>query len=78
MLKIVQNSDNLRDFWTIFNIFAKLIFALKFNILMYQHPNNMHKNLHKVFITGQKLTAIAKLKFSNFCRGWGNPLIWSI
>ena len=31
-LKIVQKSGNLRDFWTIFNIFAKLIFALKFRI----------------------------------------------
>ena len=28
MLKIVQKSSNLRDFWTISNKFAKLIFAL--------------------------------------------------
>ena len=32
MLKIVLKIGNLRDFGTIFNIFAKLIFALKFNI----------------------------------------------
>ena len=35
MLKIVRKLDqtlNLPDFWIVFNIFAKLIFALKFNI----------------------------------------------
>ena len=32
MLKIVQKSRKLPDFRTFFNIFAKLIFALKFNI----------------------------------------------
>ena len=32
MLKIGQKSGNLRDFWTFFNIFAKLIFALKFRM----------------------------------------------
>ena len=32
ILKIVQKSGNLSDLWTIFNIFAKLIFALKFRI----------------------------------------------
>ena len=32
MLKIVQKSRKLLDFWTILNIFAKLFFALKFNI----------------------------------------------
>ena len=26
-VKIVQKSGNLRDFWTTFNIFAKLIFT---------------------------------------------------
>ena len=32
------------DFRTIFNIFAKLIFALKFKLWVLTHPNNMHKN----------------------------------
>ena len=32
MLKNVQKSRKLPDFRTIFNIFAKLIFAFKFNI----------------------------------------------
>ena len=32
MLIIGQKSGNLRDFWTIFYIFAKLIFALKFKL----------------------------------------------
>ena len=32
MLKIVQKSVNLRNSWTIFNIIAKKIFALEFNI----------------------------------------------
>ena len=43
MLKIVQKLGNLRDFWTIFNIFAKLIFALKFNICwLLTHSNNIY------------------------------------
>ena len=36
------------DFRTIFNIFPKLNFALKFYICLLIHPNNMHKNF---FIT---------------------------
>ena len=32
MLKIVQKSRKLPDFWTIFNIFAKLFSTLKFCI----------------------------------------------
>ena len=43
------------NFRTFLKIFAKLIFALKFNITVCQHPNNMHKNFHKVYITGQKI-----------------------
>ena len=43
---------NLPDFLIIFNIFGKLIFALKFNIWVLTHTNNMHKNVHKVIITG--------------------------
>ena len=55
MLKIVQKLGqtlNLQDFCIIFNLFPKLIFALKFNIRMWQHHNNMHRNFHKGFITG--------------------------
>ena len=33
---------NLPDFWIVYNIFAKLVFAFKFNIWVWQHPNNMH------------------------------------
>ena len=39
MLKIVPKSGNLRDFWTNFNIFAKLIFAPKFKIRVLTCPN---------------------------------------
>ena len=39
MLKIVQKSSKLRDFWTIFNIFAKLIFAFEFRIYVLTRPN---------------------------------------
>ena len=49
-LKIIQKSTKLRiwpSFWTILKIFAKLIFALKFNIWLCEHPNNMHKNFLK-------------------------------
>ena len=49
MLKIIWKSGK---FWTIFNIFSKLIFALKFDICVWQHPNDMHRNFHKFFITG--------------------------
>ena len=52
MLKIVRKSGKLPDFRTIFNIFAKLIFALKLIIWVLTHPNKMHKNFHKVFIQG--------------------------
>ena len=73
MLKIVQKSRKLPDFWTIFNIFAKLFSALKFNIWVLTHPKNKHKNFHKVFITGYKITGNAILWFSpvptNFCSG---------
>ena len=54
MLKIVQNSGNLQDFWTIFNILAKLIFALKFKILVLSRTIWMHKNFHKVFYSRLK------------------------
>ena len=39
MLKIVQKSRKLPDFWTISNIFAKLILALKFDIQGLAYPN---------------------------------------
>ena len=52
MLKIVQKSRKLPDFRTIFNIFAKLFSALKFDILLLIHPKNKYKNFHKGFITG--------------------------
>ena len=48
ILKIVQKSRKLPDFLTIFNMFAKLFSALKFNIWMLTHPNNKDKD----FITG--------------------------
>ena len=54
LLKIIRKSSKSRgwlNFWTIFKIFAKLIFALKFQICVWQHPNNMHTNFHKVFVT---------------------------
>ena len=63
ILKIIRKLGqtlNLPDFRMILNIFGKSIFALKFNIWVLQHPNNMHKNFHKDFITGWKMTAIAK------------------
>ena len=47
MLNIVQKFNKSRvlpNFWNIYNIFAQLIFALKFSIWMCQHPNNMHNN----------------------------------
>ena len=41
---------------------------------MLMNPYNMHKNIQKVLLTGQKLTAIPKFYFSpgaaNFCCGW--------
>ena len=49
--KMGQNL-NLPYFRIISNIFAKLIFALKFNIWVLTQPNNMHKNFDKVIITG--------------------------
>ena len=55
MLKIIRKSGLTHffgDFPTIFNIFAKLIFALKFNIWVLTHPNNLHTNFYKVIITG--------------------------
>ena len=55
MLKIVRKSGFdpiFGDFRTIFNIFEKKIFALKFKIWVLQQPNNMHKNFHKVLIAG--------------------------
>ena len=54
MLKIVRKSgcDAIFGYFqTIIYIFAKLFFALKFKIWVLQHPNNMHKNFHKVLIT---------------------------
>ena len=71
MLKIVRKwgqSLNLLEFRIIFNIFAKLIFKLKIDIWVWQHPNNVQNNVHEVFITGWKMTAIAKLQFSNFVK----------
>ena len=53
--KYVKNCLKIRvwpNFWIIFNMFAKLVFALKFRIRVLQHPNKMHKNFYKVFITG--------------------------
>ena len=53
-LRIVQKFGqtlNLPDYRMIFNIFGKSIFALKFNIWVWQHPNNFQKKFHKVFIT---------------------------
>ena len=38
-VKIVKKSGNLQNFMTIFTIFAKLIFALKFRILVLTRPN---------------------------------------
>ena len=55
MLEIIRKFRKFRvwpNFWTIFNIFAKLILALKFNIWVLQNSNNRHNNFHKVFITG--------------------------
>ena len=52
VLKIVQKSRKLPDFWTIFNIFAKLFSTLKFDIWVLTHLNNKHNNFHKDFITG--------------------------
>ena len=46
MLEIIRKSGKFRfwpNFWTIFNIFAKLISALKFKIWWLQNPNNMQK-----------------------------------
>ena len=54
MLKIVRKSgfDPIFGYFrTIFYIFAKLFFALKFKIWVLQHPNNMHKNFHRILIT---------------------------
>ena len=39
MLKPDQKSGNLQDFWTIFIVFAKLIFAFQFRIWVLTHPN---------------------------------------
>ena len=55
MVKIIQKSSKFRvwpNFQTIFNIFAKLIFALKFDVWVWQHPSNMHRNFYNVFIRG--------------------------
>ena len=51
MLKIIWKSSKLMvwpNLLKIFNIFAKLIFASKIYFWVYQHPNNMHKNFHKI------------------------------
>ena len=50
MLKIVPKSRELPDFGTNFNIFAKLIFALKFVIWVLTYPNNMHKISMKLLL----------------------------
>ena len=53
MLKIVWKwgkTLNLPDFQIIFNIFANLILALKFNIWVWQNANEMQTNFHKVFV----------------------------
>ena len=55
MLEIVRKSGFdpiFGDFRTIFNIFEKKKFALKFKIWVLQQPNNMHKNFHWFLIAG--------------------------
>ena len=71
---------NLPDFRIIFNIYAKLIFALKFDIYVLTQPNNMHKNFHKVIITRQKMTVMAKLQFCNFVQIFvaAREILWDI
>ena len=78
----VKNCPKIRvwpNIWIICNIFAKLVFALKFKTRVLQHPNNIHTNFHKVFITGKKMTAIAKSAkihpAANECYGLGEPAI---
>ena len=80
MLKIIQKSRKLRVwpvFWKIYNIFAKLIFALKFNIWVCQHPNNRHKNFHKVLLQDEQWQRLQNqqkyiLQQKKFC-GWEEP-----
>ena len=55
MLNIVRKSGKLPDFRIIFNIFAKLILTLKFNIWVLTHPLNKHKNFHKVLFIYVKI-----------------------
>ena len=75
MLKNVQKSRKLPDILTIFDIFAK-----SFNIWVLTHPNYKHKNFHKVFIIGSKVTGTAILQFSPVlaysCCGWVKSPIW--
>ena len=55
--KIIWKSGKLSgwpNFQTIFNIFAKLIFAFKFNIWVWQHPNNVQKNFIKFVLQNKK------------------------
>ena len=59
-----------------------MIFALKSIIWVCQHPNNMHKTFHKVFITGLKIRAIAKSAkihpAAKKCCGWEEPAICKV
>ena len=46
---------------------------------MLEDPNYLHKNFHKVFITGKKMRAIAKSAkihpTAKKCCGWEEPAI---
>ena len=81
MLKIVQKSRNLQDFWTIFNIFAKLIFALKSECLYTQIKCT--KIFIKFLFQDEKWTRLQYCNFQQYqhifaVAGWNHPYVQTL